>query len=92
MKKSYGRAAVAGVGVAVAGSALLMLGVVAPAVLVGYFGFNAANAAAAYTAIMAGMSIAAALSVFGGVTAAGGWALFLLRQAIATAGKKAVVR
>ncbi|MEI7033978.1 hypothetical protein [Streptomyces pratensis] len=92
MFTSYGRSAVAGAGAAAAAGALLLVGVVMPNVLVSYFGFNATNAAAAYGAIMTGMDIAAALSVFGGVTAAGGIGLFLLKKAVAAAGKKAVVK
>ncbi|MFI0983300.1 hypothetical protein ACH4SP_40615 [Streptomyces sp. NPDC021093] len=89
MKKSYSRAAVAGAGVALAGSALMLLGVVAPSVLTAWFGFTSAQATGAAAAIMAGMDVATALSVFGGVTAAGGWALWLLRKAV---GRQAIVK
>ncbi|MFG3495737.1 hypothetical protein [Streptomyces sp. NPDC047928] len=89
MKKSLGRAAVAGAGVALAGSAFLLLGVVAPSVLTAWFGFTSAQAAGAATAIMTGMDVATALSIFGGVTAAGGWGLWLLRKAV---GRQAIVK
>ncbi|MFF2806102.1 hypothetical protein ACO0M4_19835 [Streptomyces sp. RGM 3693] len=89
MKKSFSRAAVAGASVAVAGSALLFLGVAAPAVLTAFFGFTSAQATGAATAIMAGMDVATALSIFGGATAVGGLGLTLLRKAV---GKKAIVK
>ncbi|MBA3489375.1 MAG: hypothetical protein H0T78_07495 [Longispora sp.] len=72
----------------IAGSALLFLGAVMPTILIAYFGMTTANASGAAAAIMAGMDVATAVSLFGGATAVGGIAFALLRRAVA---KKALV-
>ncbi|MCS3493849.1 ABC-type polysaccharide/polyol phosphate export permease [Arthrobacter sp. JUb119] len=68
---------------------LLVASAVMPEALVAFFGFTTANATAAATAILAGMDVATAVSLFGGATVIGGAALAMLRRAI---GKKALVK
>lgn len=72
---------------------LVVVGVVAGALSVNALaivGIEGATANKVINAILAGMDIAAALSIFGGVTAIAGWALFLLKQALRKASKKAI--
>ncbi|MDO4253716.1 MAG: hypothetical protein Q4C81_00985 [Kocuria sp.] len=42
-------------------------------------------------AILAGMDIAAAVALFGGPAAIGGWILFLIRRAVGQGSKRALV-
>ncbi|MEU8568624.1 hypothetical protein AB0C51_09720 [Streptomyces pathocidini] len=83
---------VAACGTMIAGvAAPLTLAATTPNVLTGYFGLTGATANRVLNAIEAGTDIAAALSVLGGVSAAGGVAMWMLKQAIAKGGRKAVV-
>lgn len=68
----------------------IFMGVVALNAL-GIVGLHGTAAIKTADAIMAGMDIAAALSIFGGVTAIAGLALIMLKQALKKASKKAIL-
>ncbi|MFF4920780.1 hypothetical protein ACWDD9_20040 [Kitasatospora sp. NPDC001119] len=83
---------IAAAGAAVAGlSAPLLLAATTPDVLTGYFGLEYKSADRVLTAIEAGTDVAAALSLFGGVTAAGGVAMWMLKKAITAGGRRAII-
>ncbi len=86
-KKRMAAAGAAVVGIA----APFTLALSAPDALTSYFGLSTAAANKAFDAIMAGTDIASALAMFGGVTAAGGIGLWILKKAIARAGRTAAV-
>lgn len=84
---------IAAAGAAVAGvsAPLILAASTTPDVLTSYFGLSGVTANRVLSAIEAGTDVAAALSVLGGVTAAGGVAMWMLKKAIAKGGRKAVV-
>ncbi|MER5540991.1 uberolysin/carnocyclin family circular bacteriocin [Streptomyces sp. NPDC002589] len=82
----------AAAGAAVAGlAAPFTLALSVPDALGSYFGLSTVTANRVFDAIEAGTDVATALSVLGGVTAAGGLGLWMLKKAIANGGKKVVI-
>jgi hypothetical protein len=93
IKNKRGRTVARATGVMVGLTAVLIAvgGAVTLGALTGFFGLEYGTANRVLNAIEAGTDAAAALSLFGGVTAAGGFALWMLKKAIMKGGKKVIL-